>query len=244
MTAWLPFACPEDVCKAVQCCTGFVEHFGKLAARPLNQYEPHATMWWLVPYDDDGRSPWPAYRVGKFRFAFSDKGQVQVGLHVEKGLSAEAASMMGDRGKSMKLAPDWRWYRFMADLRGGLVSTTVAEVARRQRLPVRVEVNGGPPEKLYEDGPDHVVFDVKDGRLAAAGTPTRMKLLPPLFGVASGPELADALASFPRDGWTWIDVYVSTSFELGPRADLDPADEWKADRLWEGWLSGLARWVK
>ena len=244
MEQWVPFGCPEDACKDVQTCPGFREKFGRVAARPWNQHEPRATMWWLVPFDEAARSPWPAYAVGKYQFAFSgDRKRIQVGLHVEKGLSAEAAGMLTERGKALKMTPDWRWYRFVADLRSGIVASTLGEVSRRQRIPLQVRVYGGPPERLYEDVSERVVFEVRDGRLAAFDAPTRTKLLPPLQAVTSGPDLADALSNFPRGGWVWVDLRVMTSFALGPATGLAAGDEWSGERLWEGLLSPLAKWV-
>ena len=247
MTAWVPYECPEDVCKAVRSSKGFHERFGKLAARPWNQHEPRTTMWWLVPFGDGGKSPWPAFYVGKFQFAFSGDGKrIQVGLHVEKGLSAEAAKMLpAVKSKAHKMTAEWRWHHFVGDLRSGLVTSTLSEIARRQRLPLQVRVYGGPPEKLYEDVSERVVFDVKDGRLAPVGLTTMTKLLPPLHGVTTGHELANAIEGSPlRSGWVWIDVRLMSSFALGQRADLDAADEWNGDRLWDGLLSPFAHWVR
>ena len=130
---------------------------------------------------------------------------------------------------------------FVGDLRSGLVTSTIAAITRKHGLPLQVRVYGGPPEKLYEDVSERVVFDVKDGRLASVGPPTTTKLLPPLHGVTTGPELADAIEGSPlRSGWVWIDTRLMSSFELGPRAGLDAADQWNGDRLWDG-LLGVRR---
>ena len=247
MTAWVPYECPEDVCKAVRASKGFHERFGMLAARPWNPHEPRTTMWWLVPFGDGGKSPWPAFHVGKFQFAFSgDRKRIHVGLHVEKGLSVEAASVLApDKAKAQKMTSEWRWHRFVIDLRWGVVTSTIREVTRRHGLPLQVRVYGGPPEKLYEDVSERAVFDVKNGRLVAVPPTTMTKLLPPLHGVTGGPELADAIEGSPlRNGWVWIDVRLMSSFELGPRANLDAADEWNGDRLWETFLSQFAQWVR
>ena len=247
MIPWVSYDSPEDVCKAVQASEGFRTHFGKVAARAWNQDEPRTTMWWLIPADHtDGKLPSPACRFGKFQFAFSSNRRcIQVGLHVEKGLSAEAASRLpADMAKSQRMRSDWRWYRLVADLQSGLVASTIAEIARRQRIPLQVRVYCAPPEGLYEVVSERVVFAVQDRQLVPVGAATRTKLLPSLYRVTSGPALADALTSFPRSGRVWLDVRILSSFEVGPRADRATAKEWNGDRLWEGLLSPFSRWVK
>lgn len=131
MTAWVPYECPEDVCKAEQA-KGFHERFGKLAARPWNQREARTTMWWLVPFGDDGKSPWPAFGYGKYQFAFSsDRKRIQVGLHVEKGLSAEAAKMLpAGNSTPYKMTSEWRWHRFVGDLPGAALCHATWHVTR------------------------------------------------------------------------------------------------------------------
>src|SRR4051812_12204358 len=96
MRPWVPYECPEDACKAVLALHAMRERLGKVSARPFNMHDSRSSLWWLIPPDDDG--VWPAHRLGKVAFNFGDApDSLDVALYVERGLSAEAASALGEQ---------------------------------------------------------------------------------------------------------------------------------------------------
>lgn len=240
MTPSIPYDCPEDVCKAVQHLKALRDRLGDLSAHPWNRHEPRETLWWLIPPDEDGS--WPAHRLGKFVFEFNgEPNQLDVGLCVEKGVSAQAAEAL-DYPEGLVLDDDWMWPRFVADVATGSVTTLLQSISRDTGLApqlvftLKPQTSAGSPSI---EG-DVVAFAVApDGSLVPSLDPPGSKLLRPFKTVRTDAELVAALASV--DGYTWIDAYVMATFACG--AADDATDIWSAERMWEGLLAPLTRWI-
>ena len=237
---WIPYECPEDVCKALQQLPELRDRVGALSARPWNMHQPRETLWWLIPHDDEGS--WPAHRLGKFVFEFgAETNQLDVGLYVEKGVSAEAADALG-YADGLVLSDDWMWSRFVADLRTGAVTKVVRRISEATGLDAYLAFVFKPQTSAGSPGieGDIAAFSVRrDGSLVPALDPPSSKVLRPFRSVTSDIELVAALEK--GDGYTWVDAYVAVSFACGPKPKSSSA--WPAERLWEELLSPLARWI-
>lgn len=239
-SAWLPFDCPEDVCKAVQSVPALRERLGALSARPWNQHQPRETSWWLIPQDEDGA--WPAHRLGKYVFEFAaDANQLDVGLYVEKGVSAEAAEAL-EYPDHLVVSDEWMWPRLVADVQRGVVSDVVRRTRKSTGLDVYIaavtkpQVPSGSPSiegdvASFAVGQDRIVTPTLD--------PPSSRLLRPFRTVKSDEDLAAALEKV--DGYTWVDIYVAATFSCGQEART--VNAWTAERLWSELLEPLAAWV-
>ncbi len=158
MAAWLPYDCPEDVCKALQQLPELRDRVGALSARPWNMHQPRETLWWLIPHDDEGS--WPAHRLGKFVFEFgADANELDVGLYVEKGVSAEAAEVLG-YAENLVLSDDWMWSRFVADIQAGAVTDAVRRISRDTKLDAYLAFVLKPQTSAGSPGIDGDVVDL------------------------------------------------------------------------------------
>jgi hypothetical protein len=103
--------------------------FDHLVARPWNQYEPDATLWWLVPSND-----WPAYAYGEYAFnwAGDDRSALLARLHWEKGLDPKASSVYASaKGSRLIMQPDWHWHRLLKALASSQFASLPLTTRRR-----------------------------------------------------------------------------------------------------------------
>jgi hypothetical protein len=232
---WTPYACPEDACKSVQ--TVKAARNAALSARPWNYRKPRTTDWWLVPSDDEGN--WPAYRFGKFHFGVDESGAIELGLYVEKGLSATAGKAMGFSA-NMVMADDWLWHSFLRDIRSGAVAETAARTAQAAGLEAWIAVLAGipmPPDSDLRPEREQVGFAARTGEVTEASS--RLKDLKHVRNAVGPKALADALAKVGE--FTWVDIFIGATLSTRDGADCD---KWDGERLWKEWLSPFMRWVR
>jgi hypothetical protein len=239
--AWLPYDCPEDVCKAVQKLTEVQARLGTVHAWPWNRYQQRETAWWLVPQDDGAERP--AYPLGKFYFEFGDESnRLDVGLYLERGASEAAVTALG-RSPNEVLTDDWMWSRFVADLRAAKVTDAVRRASHASGLQVYLAFALTPLTSAASSQdlePDVVCFTVgDDGRVVPDLDPPSSRVLRPFRSVSTVLELAGALEKV--DGFTWVDVRAGVTFDCGD--EVRSTDVWTADRVWKQLLAPLDRWV-
>lgn len=233
MPRWLPYECPEDACKAV---IKPARELG-LSARPWNHKQPRTTDWWLVPPAEE--SNWPAYRLGKLRFGRDATSAIEAGLHVEKGVSAAAAKATG-WPVSMVMTREWLWPVFLRDIASGLVLETVARAAAHSGCEAWLAVYAGVPRVQMDDLKtdwEYVLF-APERELRVVTASGHAKDLRKVRASTNGAELAEALGSVGE--FTWVDFHVGVTFATTGT----PPDLWSGERLWEQWLTPLARWLQ
>src|SRR3954454_9825992 len=117
-----PYFYPEHMVHAVTALEAYRQRVGDLASHPYNQDHPDLSVWWLFKRSRKPWGLWPAYSVGKYFFDKpAGRGMLRAGIHIEKGLSTEAASSLfsGAKAKQQQLTKDWCWYRLLEAIRTG-----------------------------------------------------------------------------------------------------------------------------
>jgi hypothetical protein len=240
MGAWLPYDCPEDVCKAVRVLPELRTRLGTVSAWPWNRYQPRETAWWLVPQDDEAERP--AYALGKFYFEFGDEPNwLDVGLYLERGGSEAAVMALGRRSNEV-FTDDWMWSRFVADLAAGKVTDAVRRVSAATGLELAVAFELKP---LTSEAPS---LDI-EGDLASFSVRGDGAVVPDLDllssaarrrfrSVSTALELAAALENV--DGFTWVDARISATFACGD--EVKSTAVWTAERVWKELLAPLDHW--
>ena len=113
----------------------------KLHALPYSRFDPDRSTWWLAPDPAN-----PAYAFGKVvveRPTIVDDGAKLIGLHVEKGVGAKAASFFEEtsRGRRLIMGRDWTWHPFHRALRSGALDEAIVHAeSAADGLPLVVEV--------------------------------------------------------------------------------------------------------
>jgi hypothetical protein len=228
----------------------------ELVARPYSQFDPANTIWWLIPSTD-----WPAYRFAKL-FFLADRGAPILfsGIYIEKGL-ARAVAEAYHRRPAFAMDNSWAWHRFNEDLRGGVVSTAVAEIAERSEIPVRVQVQASVSiaressqfephdDTTFEHPADVIEYETVDGGLRVVGRKGPGRIVDPLVDVDDLTDLPDAVSSLSQLDWTWINVLIGIpmSMPTEPREDrssVSIASDWDANAVWKNGLRSWGRWVR
>lgn len=78
-----------------------------LFTNSYDRYHPNNTTWWLIPSKE-----FPAFKYGKLFFKMTERGMF-CGYHIEKGINTEDDL----RYSSFQMNSEWRWNKFMANLR-------------------------------------------------------------------------------------------------------------------------------
>jgi hypothetical protein len=198
----------------------------------------------LAPQDH--ASTWPWDRLGKYVFEFGDANEIEVGLYLEKGMSAEAASVLG--WTTGILDDDWMWARFVDDVRRGTFGRVLAgSEAVGLHVEVRFDLkpvpSAGAEDVLASAREfDRAAFTLGGSApmlVGAERTRTRTPAMKALESARTHADLADALAKI--DGFTWVDAWIVATFACCDEARC--AEVWPADRLWSELLARLAPWA-
>jgi hypothetical protein len=218
-----------DACKALLALDAVRDRLGRVSARPFNMASPKSSLWWLIPPDEE--VVWPAHRLGKVAFEFGEAPDtLDVALYVERGLSAEAASALGERPNRV-LTNDWMWPRFVEDLRSGRLMRVARSVAEAAQLDVYIQFVVGPESEVAYFKASEPLIPDPDVKAS--------KLLRPFRNVTNHGELVTALDKIDR--YTWIVAWVGATFGCTPRAQTQ--NVWDADRLWSDLLAPFVPWL-
>lgn len=240
---------PRALCEAVRALAE--PSVGRLTPRPFNPFDPNKTSWWLVP-----STAQPHHKFCRFHFAFDqfDSSSLLCGIHLHKGLDPELAPVFtSKRGKALLMDASWAWPRFTAAAAGGDLQRTLIETMARLSAPALINVDGGyvnEPSEFdpytetrqktdfyrFEARPDGGVNVVRSDRKAFILKLHNVETVTSLGGVLSG--------QLGTDPWLWLGVFVCASFKVKALAEEKGGEEWDANRIWDGFLSRLSRWVK
>lgn len=250
--AWTRMFLADEVKKAVVSCDGLQARFGTLASHCYNQSKPNQTVWWLFPKAKSTYANWPAYHFGKYFFARAPKrGAMRVGLHVEKGLSEEAAKGYGPgKAKHFGMTSSWVWHSFLDDLEAGRVSGAVDLVLGRCTAPIELEVEPSfaldELENHVRETPGHHRFSLlKAGGLRLLEESPQPKKLEGVGQVASLQDLGARLRrAIKEEPWTWVNLFIEAVVPCQTEAPAGAGDPWSGSDFWGNVLEPFAGWVR
>jgi len=217
----------------------------RISARPWNRFKPEQSLWWIIP-----STTWPAYQHGKFFFTqdrtsndnpdFWDSNRLFLGLHVESGLSKNAASAYAAREPLVR-NPDWLWDSFLVDLSEGAVAETSRTVHRKTGTLLSVVVETSYPSG---NGPDRGKWELLgrmkfsfDGYRLTPNPYAQSKSILELKDVRSLDELRKRLLDLARLQWVDLFLGVVIATESAETTDeQDVAEIWKFLAPWDEWF--------
>ena len=71
---------------------------------------------------------------------------------------------------------------------------------------------------------------------AIASSETKYQILPNLPGEITFDELARAITSFPSDGWVWLNVNITTEFQIHDGDTKRREVTWSESTIWANYL--------
>lgn len=244
-SGWTSFTNPGDAVRAVTATAGFKKRFGKLAVHPYNEHDPERSVWWLFrPAKSTPNEVWPAYHAGKFIFHIPKGGHaLRFGLHVEKGIGADLASVYG--APRMKLDSKWSWHSFVQDLAHGKVERSLNEIAARSGEVPLIEIEVGAPldkPELREAGSTYQFTATNTGSLVLKEFKRSKQVIDELEAAVSFQDLGTRLGTLaPRAmQMLWINIEVGVSLPI--RSAEDPG-EWAGAEIWSNVLDPLSPWI-
>lgn len=179
-------------------------------ARPWNMFKPETTLWWLVPSTE-----WPAYKYGKIAF-FREGEKLNIGMHVEKGVSATAGQMLTPkRAATLCTGPDWIWHAFLADLKSGEFESKINRISQAADKPLRISVQASTVTGDYEPYAELLEGQETENSVALIFENERLEDHPDgakgelryIDKIRSLPDLATLFESKDME-WFWIDLFV------------------------------------
>lgn len=179
-------------------------------ARPWNMFKPETTLWWLVPSTE-----WPAYKYGKIAL-FREGEKLNIGMHVEKGLSATAGQILPPkRAATLCTGSDWIWHAFLADIKSGEFEAKINRISQTAGKPLRISVQASTVTGDYEpyaellegqDTENSIAFLFENGYLQdhPNGAKGEMRYIDKISAL---PGLTTLFESKDME-WFWIDFYA------------------------------------
>jgi hypothetical protein len=210
---------------------------GELKILPYNRHDTAHTTWWALFEHAN-----PAYSKGKY--FFDERGSVlRAGIHIEKGLSKEAASAVFSTSKAkaarLTMTEEWRWHSFTSDWKAGLVPNTVSRIAR-------IVVSAGyvtdidPESRAAADRAERHTFAADaGGSIVHLATENYSKRLPTLDGCTGLVQVAVELETLAQPDFTWVNFQIAAEMDKQPSGS---AAAWTTNRLWTEVLWPLRRW--
>ncbi len=243
------FRNPREICYAIEkVCE---PEIGQLTSRPWNMHDPDNSTWWIVP-----SSEWPAYKHGKFHFAWGDKERrtLFIGIYFEKGLDPSVSLVYScARGLRNIMENDWTWFRLIRDLENNRIPQAVKSVASNLPIPLELTIDGGYvsdpcdfdshapkfswDKYFFEWDNTSVRFDLKRASAEA-------DLLGELKQFSRFEELPVILRNFNTNRWLWVNLHFGIRLQLH-RDDLQNENfaTWDASDCWANLLRGLSPWL-
>ena len=243
MNPWIQATSSEDLCKKLVADAAVKAEVGKLRTLPYNRHDTAHTTWWALFEHAN-----PAYSKGKY--FFDEHGSVlRTGIHIEKGLTKEAASAVFSTSKAkaarLTMTKEWRWHSFTSDWKTGLVPNTVSKIAGSGWTP-RIVISAGyvtdidPESGAAADRAERHTFAADaDGLIVHLSTENYSKRLPTLDGCTRLTQITGALEALAQPDFTWINLHIAAELDKQPTGS---AAACTTNRLWTEVLWPLRRW--
>lgn len=214
--------------------------------RPLNQFQPETSLWWIVPGTN-----WPAYKYGKY-VVFEFDGLFYCGLNVEKGFGMQAGHIYpGLYKKGMVTENDWMWNNFKKDLENDSFSHALNKVQCIYDETICVRIGSAVASDPLDYDPNatksnELECGFKDGNLILVNQEINDDSLESLLDINKLSQIPGLLSSYRTLDLIWLDISITIPFRK-PNANgsvetrtLDGEDVCRILEPLEGWV-GLAR---
>lgn len=189
----------------------------QLTARPINFYQPHEGLWWLIPSTE-----WPAFRYAKLTL-FRRPAFYCFGLHVEKGVSGTASLILKPaQAQKWTTKSDWAWNTVVKDLENGRLESRLKLINEALEKPLRITLQASTvtgdrePFAAIVDGVESknvLVLEYHQGETRVIADELKGELRK--FGHIQGIEGLAPIFHQEDMNWFWFDLFISV--------DIDPA---------------------
>jgi hypothetical protein len=185
-----------------------------LSPRPYNFHDPDkSNVWWLVPGTE-----FPAFRLAKVIVSTGNVGELEIGLHIEKGLGEKvrvAYPAKKDAPLIMGFSADWAWRELVSPGADHRLALRVRKIT--QPLFLRVTGSHVSPSGSFDPYAPRVKFQClfevtpPDSLILRTRTDPQGLLLP-VHKVSSLSELVAKLLLLEADEWLWVDVELFSTW--------------------------------